>query len=46
MLVGAAVGSLVAIVGPMVVESLKNHKGHMSYIDQDGNEVYWGPVAA
>jgi hypothetical protein len=45
-LVGAVAGSLVATLGPMVLESLKDHRGEMSYIDEAGREVYWGPVAA
>lgn len=45
-LVGAVAGSLLAALGSMALESLKDHSGEMSYVDEAGREVYWGPVAA
>lgn len=44
MLVGAAVGSVIALAAPKVLAGISNHQGRLSYFDEHGGEVYEGPA--
>ena len=49
MLEGAAGGSLVALLGEFAFKEISAHAkpdAKLCYVDEKGNDAYWGPVAA
>ena len=54
MLKGATVGSIIYFAGELAYEKIMEHYGklrdgqniRLCYVDDRGNEVYWGPVSA